>query len=92
MCCIYKKNIYHSIGYSGTLDEKVQANSLNAKQETLKLDEIKLNPCYLHLSPNKATCPDCKNTGKSFGDRDILRKMLLPPTNLNRKPTRKFQV
>lgn len=43
--------------------------------------DIRYNPCYVHLCADKDACTECKQGPDN--KRDILRRMLLPPGAIN---------
>lgn len=48
------------------------------------LPDIRYNPCYLHLCPDKNACRECKMGPDD--KKDILRRMLLPPGQFCSQP------
>lgn len=43
--------------------------------------DVRYNPCYLHLCPEKNACMECKLGSEN--KKDLLRRMLVPPGSMN---------
>lgn len=43
--------------------------------------DVRYNPCYVHLCPDKDACTECKLGAED--KKDVLRRMLLPPGQRN---------